>query len=266
VTLDPRNPAFLSDLADNYFNLRRYRDCDLTYDRLIELEPDKPILSLQKAFYSLNGTADLRSYQAALESIPSSMRDDIGFVSSRFAYAVAARDWTSAKEILSRDANAELYYFNDDAAVPVPRGSLEIWLAYLQRGRLATDAGFGVARDQLSQKVKANPDDPSLLSVLALIDAALGRKEQAIEEAKRAVEMLPVSADGVDGPALVYNLAAVYAVLDEPELAFQELSTSIKTPGGASYGTLKLDPVWDSLRKDPRFAKLLAQLAPVHRP
>jgi TolB-like protein/Flp pilus assembly protein TadD len=223
VTLDPRNPGFLSDLADNYFNLRRYRDCGRTYDRLIELEPDKPILALQKAFYSLNGNADLTSYRAALESIPSSMSDDISFVSSRLAYALAARDWTTAKEILSKDANAELYYFNPDAAVPVPRGSLEIWLAYLQQGRLTMDTRFAVARVQMSQKVEANPDDPSLLSVLALIDAALGWKEQAVEEAKRAVEMLPVSADGVDGPTLVYNLAA-----DAPNRQLNSLQAGIK--------------------------------------
>jgi serine/threonine protein kinase/tetratricopeptide (TPR) repeat protein len=259
VSLDPRNHEFLSELADNYFNLRRYRDYRRTYDRLIELEPDKPILILQKAFSALNGNADLTSYRAALEGLPSSMKDDINFVSSRFAYALMDRDWATAKEILSKSTNTELYYFNADTAVPL--GSLEIWLAYVQQGRPTMETGFAAAREQLNRKVEAHPEDASLLSALAVIDAALGRKQQAIEEAKRAVEMLPVSEDAVDGPSLVYNLAAVYSMVNEPDLAFQQLAISVKTPGGATYGTLKLDPCWDSLRKDQRFGKLLTGLA-----
>jgi serine/threonine protein kinase len=84
----------------------------------------------------------------------------------------------------------------------------------------------------------------------------------AIEEAKRAVAMLPVSEDAVDGPSLLYNLAAVYGMMNEGDLAFQELAVSAKIPGGVSYGDLKLDPCWDPLRNDPRFDKLLAELAP----
>ena len=259
VTLDPRNREFLSELADNYFYLRRYRDYGHTYDRLIELVPDKPILILQKAFSAVNGIGDLTSYRAALEDLPSSMKDDIVVVSSHFAYSLAARDWAMAKEILSKSTHAELYYFN---ANTVPLGSLEIWLAYVRGGRPTVEAGFAAAREQLNRKVEAHPEDASLLSALAVIDAALGRKQQAIEEAKRAVEILPVSEDAMDGPSLVYNLAAVYAATNEPELAFQQLAVSIKTPGGASYGTLKLDPCWDPIRQDARFDKLLAQLAP----
>jgi hypothetical protein len=95
-----------------------------------------------------------------------------------------------------------------------------------------------------------------------VIDAALGRKPEAIEEAKRAVEMLPVSEDAVDGPPLLYNQAAVYSMVNESDLAFKVLDLSAKIPGGVSYGELKLDPCWDPLRKDSRFEKLLTELAP----
>jgi tetratricopeptide (TPR) repeat protein len=259
ATLDPRNPEFLNALADNYFNLRRYRDYEHTYDRLIELEPDQPLLILQKAYAEVNGNADLKSYRAALEGLPSSMKSDVNVASSWFAYALAARDWTTAKEILSKSTNGELYYFN--ANIMVPTGCLEIWLACLEGGRPAMEAESSAAREQLDQKVKAHPEDPTIVSALGVIDAALGRKEEAIKEAERAVEMLPVSEDAVDGPSLVYNLAAVYGMVNERDLAFQELTISVETPGGASYGTLKLDPAWDPLRNDPRFDKLLTQLA-----
>ena len=101
-----------------------------------------------------------------------------------------------------------------------------------------------------------------LLSQLAVLDALLNNKEAAISEAKRALEMFPVSKDAVDGPGIVVNLALVYAWSNELDLAFETLIPLTKTPCGIYYGDLKLDPLWDPLRKDPRFDKLLAELAP----
>jgi serine/threonine protein kinase/Flp pilus assembly protein TadD len=260
ITLDPRNPQFLSALADNYLSLRRYNDYEQTYDRLIELEPDKPILIIQKAFSAVNGKGDLMTFRAALERLPTSVKDDVFVVSFEFAYALSARDWAMAKDILRGSTNAERHYFNANGAIP--RGCLEIYLAYLQGGRPAMEAEFATGRQQLNRKAQAHPEDASLLSALAVIDAALGRKSEAIEEAKRAVEMLPVSEDAVDGPSLLYNLAAVYGMMNERDLAFQELAVSAKIPGSVKYGELKLDACWDPLRNDPRFDKLLAELAP----
>ena len=91
------------------------------------------------------------------------------------------------------------------------------------------------------------------------MDALLGNKEVAVAEAQRAVEMMPTSKDAVEGPFIAANLAMVYAWTDEPDLAFKTLVPVAKT---VCYGLLKLDPYWDPLRKDPRFDKLLAELAP----
>lgn len=98
--------------------------------------------------------------------------------------------------------------------------------------------------------------------MLGLVDAALGRKREGIEEAKRAVEMLPISKDAFEGPSLLYNLAAVYSLTNESSLPFEQLAILVKTVGGVGYGQLKLEPTWDPLRKDPRFDRLLAELAP----
>src|SRR5262249_42963265 len=180
--------------------------------------------------------------------------------SLRFDAAVLARDWTGAEEALSKSFNGEFYFFSGWGLVP--HGCLDIWLARLKGDRPGTEDGFAPARDQLERKVQAHPEDPLLLSALGLVDAALGRKKEAIEEANRAVKTLPVSTDAMAGPLLVTNLAIVYAQTDEPDLAFQSLATSARTPGGISYGQLKLDPAWDPIRKDPRFDQLLAQLGP----
>ena len=95
-----------------------------------------------------------------------------------------------------------------------------------------------------------------------MVDALLGQKEAAVAEAKRAVEMLPISKDALEGPGIVMNLTVVYAWTDEFDRAFETLSPLTKTPFGIFYGQLKRDPYWDPLRKDPRFDKLLAELAP----
>jgi hypothetical protein len=101
-----------------------------------------------------------------------------------------------------------------------------------------------------------------LLSDLAVVDALLGHKEAAVSEAKRAIDMLPISKDALDGPGLEVNLAVVYAWTDELGLAVGTLTALKNVPFGAYYGQLKLDPYWDPLRKDPRFEKLLVELAP----
>jgi hypothetical protein len=145
----------------------------------------------------------------------------------------------------------------------VPDACNEVWLAKLQGKHPLLRKGVA-ACDQLRQRAEAYPKDPIKISVLALLAAALGRKQEAIQEARRAVEILPISLSAVRGP-LVSNLAMVYAWTNEPDLAFQELSISVKIPAGGHYGELKLDPAWDPLRKDPRFEKLLARLAPNQR-
>jgi serine/threonine protein kinase/tetratricopeptide (TPR) repeat protein len=260
VTLDPRNPESISQLAINYREQRRYRDYEQASGRLIELEPDKPYLKVLKASGALFGKAQLANYRAALEGLPSSVKDNVSFASWRFSTDLLARDWRAAKEILSKTSHPEFYFFVE--AGMVPRGCLEIWLARLQGGHLTMEGEFAVARDQLNRKVEENPEDATLLSALGMIDAALGQEQAAIAEGKRAVEMLPISKDALNGPFLVANLAAIYAQTSEPDLALQLLGNSIDTPAGVTYGDLKLNPQWDPLRKDPRFDKLVARLAP----
>ena len=99
--------------------------------------------------------------------------------------------------------------------------------------------------------------------MLGCADVTLGRKEEAVREARRALEMRPISEDAIDGPGLAANLVAIYAWANEPDLAFEQLTILSNTPNlELNYGSLKLNPGWDALRKDPRFEKLLAELAP----
>jgi serine/threonine-protein kinase len=260
--LDPRNSEFVKHLAVNYLRLRRNRDFERTYDKVFVLQPEeKPLLMLERAFLMLQAKADLKGYRDALGALPSSMKNDKRILSLRFLHSMWARDWTTADEILRENSKEELYF--SDAEALVPCGCLQIWLARVQGYCPTMRADFLTARDQLFRKAEANPANPALLSALGLVDASLGRAQEAIDEAQRAEEMLPISKDAWDGPSLAYNLAAVYALTNKTDLAFDQLANLTHTHDGMLYGQLKLDPAWDPLRNDPRFDNLLAELAPL---
>ena len=148
------------------------------------------------------------------------------------------------------------------AFIPVPVGCYSILLARLQGEQAGVNSGFAETREQLYQKVLKSHGNAQLLSQLVVVDALLNNKEAAITEAKRAIEILPISKDAVDGPSIVVNSAVVYAWTNEAHLAFETLYPLTRTPCAIFYGQLKRDSYWDPLRKDPRYDKLLAELAP----
>ena len=98
--------------------------------------------------------------------------------------------------------------------------------------------------------------------MLGLIDAALGRKDEALQEGRRAVELLPVTKDALNGSGLVFYFAMIAAWAGEKDLACEQLGKAMKHSREVSYGQLKLSPFWDSLRGHPCFEKIVASLAP----
>jgi tetratricopeptide (TPR) repeat protein len=143
-----------------------------------------------------------------------------------------------------------------------PRSFLEALTARATGQSEKACAAFVAARQHFSALLREPNEQPMLLSHLAIVDAALGRKEEALQESRHAVELLPISRDAVEGPDLVRNLALVYSWVGERDRAIEHLSSLTKLPGGPSYGELKFDPAWDELRGDPRFEKIIASLAP----
>jgi len=114
--------------------------------------------------------------------------------------------------------------------------------------------------EQQLANVKKWPDDPNALMVLATTDAALGRKEDALQEGRQAVAMEPISQDAVAGPLLAGDLAQVYLLCDEQESAIKQLESLEQTPCALVYGDLAKLPEWDPLRSDPHFQRLLSRL------
>jgi hypothetical protein len=126
----------------------------------------------------------------------------------------------------------------------------------------AARAAFTVARVEQEKAVQAQPNYGPPLCVLGLIDAGLGHKKEALREGRRAVELLPVRKDAINGPLMIAYLAMIAAWIGEKDLACEQLSIAIRSPSTLSYGQLKLLPFWDPLRKDPCFEKIVAAIAP----
>ena len=143
-----------------------------------------------------------------------------------------------------------------------PHAWYEGLLAKLRQDAPAAHSAFTAARAESEKIVRAQPGYETPLSVLARIDAELGNKEKAIQEGRTACDMRPIAKDAMDGVRLITNLARIYALTGEKDLALERLDSVSKIPCGPSYGELRLDPEWDSLRGDPRFEKIVASLAP----
>jgi serine/threonine protein kinase/tetratricopeptide (TPR) repeat protein len=266
ITRDPRNIVSMQELADTFYYTRQFRAAEQAFDRVIDLRPDLPILKVRKPLYvTFYETGDDAAVRSAIATLPASMSEDRGVLSLRLMLALVNRDWSEARELIEKMKGGEDEGWFAYGDYPVPVGCYSIMLARVQGERPGPKSDFVEAREQLNQKIQnsaGNAVNACLLSDLAVVDALLGQKEAAVAEAKRAIEMLPISRDVFDGPGIVMNLAVVYAWTDEFDLAFAALTPLIKMPFGIFYGRLKGDPYWEPLRKDPRFDKLLAELAP----
>ena len=123
-------------------------------------------------------------------------------------------------------------------------------------------AAFSAARTILEQRLAVKPEHARTIAVLAQVDAGLGHKELAIQEAQHAVDLMPVSKDIYDGALVLEGLAQVYTWTNEPDRAIELLQKLVTMPGYTNYARLKLDPMWNPLRGDPRFEKIVNSLLP----
>jgi serine/threonine-protein kinase len=210
--------------------------------------------------FRVDADANIAPLRATLNTIeaegPASAAEVAGF---SFETALRERDPAGAARTL---ANISSEGYLREADYTVPHAWFEGLLAKLRQDSPATRAAFMAARANIEKVVRAQPGNARPLSALALIDAELGDKEKAIHEGRTACDMLPPAKDAVDGVLLLSNLARIYTLTGEKDLALKQLDVLSTLPSGPTYGELRLDPEWDALRDDPRFEKIVASLAP----
>jgi serine/threonine-protein kinase len=258
LALDPRNLVLVSELAAQYVMLRRYDDAAKTLDSALAWKPSDFSLTLLRVWVDVAWKADLRRWKEAIASEAAKSADPNDLITARLNLALKERDYHGAEQTLAAHGGAEF----DDNGFFTPKEWNQAIVARGLGDDSRANAAFLAARERAAVAVLERPEDGKALIVLAQIDAALGHKEDALREGERAVELLPVAKDALIGDALLSRLAGVYAQAGEANRAFNLLEKVTKIPFGVTYGSLQLDQVWDPLRSDPRFKKIVASLAP----
>jgi len=259
VALDPRNPNAYNLLADTYVLQRRFPEAVQTYERVMDAGERTPIVQFRQASAIFNGTANSKPLREVLAKSPD-MDVAGGQTPVRMLFALIDGDYTEADRVLAASPRQD---FQDiDFSFYFPKAWFEGLIARTKGDSGRAIAAFSAARTILEQRLVVKPEHARTIAVLAQVDAALGRKELALREAEHAVELMPISRDIYDGVLVLEGLAQVYTWSNERDRAIELLQKLVKMPGYINYARLKLHPMWNPLRGDPRFEAIVASLAP----
>jgi TolB-like protein/Tfp pilus assembly protein PilF len=263
VELDPRNVYTLQQIAGSYLFLQRYAEAIAALDRASAIMPDNVETRTTREEYYFFWKADTwplhRTIDVILAQGPNAI---VSAAADWFSCALAERDAAAAERALV--ALGDTPCWGEDA-IDLSHSFGEGLLARMTKDEARARTAFEAARAQQEKIVQAQPDYGPALCVLGLIDAALGRKDLALEEGRRAIAVTPLEKDVNNGSRVLQYFAITAAWAGDKELALQQLEAGLRAPVASlmlSYGALKLLPFWDPLRGDPRFEKIVAELAP----
>jgi TolB-like protein/DNA-binding winged helix-turn-helix (wHTH) protein/Tfp pilus assembly protein PilF len=259
IELDPRNFATLRQVAVSYDHLRRYAEEQSILDRALSIEPNHVETRVGRALIEFDWKADTRPLHQTIDSIRAANPAAIpGIADGWLICALAERDVTaSSNALIALEENT----FGFDV-VQFNRPFIEGVIAWMTKDHHKAQAAFTAARAEQEKIVEAQPNYGPALCVLGLIDAGLGRKEEALREGRRAIELMPVEKDALGGVSVIKYLAMIAAWVGEKDLACEQLAAAVRNPSRLSYGQLKLLPFWDPLRGEPCFEQIVAPLAP----
>jgi TolB-like protein/Flp pilus assembly protein TadD len=262
LELDPRNFSILQQISYTYEALHRYKEMADTLDRVLAMAPKDIPSRVRRAWVDLQWRANPKPLHATIETILAEEPNAAPvLVVEWLLLALRERDPVAAERALAAmPAGGGGCY---EESIPFPNSWCEGLAARLRGDGPAARAAFTNARKELEPMVRDQPDYAPALCALGVVDAALGNKEDAVREGQRAVELLPVSKSALEGPLLIEYLAVIYAWTGDKDRAIERLAERAKLPGtGLSYGHVRLNPIWDPLRGDPRFEAIVASLAP----
>jgi serine/threonine-protein kinase len=252
VELDPLDASLAASLGQTYSGLRRFGDSERVANAAIaRLHGAKSTGLLVVKDEAALGMGNVEEAHAALDSIQN--KDDMDYQAARLRLYLIERDYSGAKAFAAKmtdEIRRRPNYWLTLAAVAHAEGKVnEERQANAEAKRSALLA------------LGPRPDDPGLLGALSVAEAALGQNEEALRHARHAAEILPPSVDAVAGPMCEIRLAQVLALTGDRDGAFDKLGRLVKLPFGLNSGDLKLNPMWDDLRDDPRFDRILAESA-----
>jgi len=263
VELDPRNFYTLQQIALSYQHLGRYAEAIAALDRALTIVPDNVETRANRGLFYLCWKGDTRPLHQTIDAILAQGPGAIANAADTwFLCALAERDPAAAERALVALGDNPCW---NEGVILLSRSFGEGLLARMTKDEARARTAFEAVRAQQEKIVQAQPDYGPTVCVLGLIDAALGRKDLALEEGRRAIALTPPEKDVYNGNCVLQYFAITAAWAGDKELALEQLETGLRAPAASlmlSYGALKLLPFWDPLRGDPRFEKIVQSLAP----
>ncbi|MDB6147008.1 MAG: hypothetical protein JWO45_672, partial [Spartobacteria bacterium] len=259
AALDPKNVGILCNLGYSYMAQRDFAAADKTFDRALVAAPQSFQAAGMKAAVAIQWKGDLSAIEKQFSSVPPDA-DSAGVMTwLRIGILTLERKFPEALQVVQQFRGETLATLT---TAPCPKAFLEGTLYQYQGDKEKARIAFEHARPVADKLVREAPQDPSRRGQLGLVLAGLGQKEEAIKEGKRGVELLPESQDAFDGPQGTATLAQIYAWSGEFDEAFRLLDHLLDVPNGLTIAILKLEPMWDPLRKDPRFQAVIDKYNP----
>lgn len=256
MSLNPKDADLLLNLAFNYIALKRYEEADKTVDRGLQFAPTSLALGSTKVQIALTARGDTSVAERAFASVPPGLDPDGMITSARISVWLLERKFSEALQLVQQYPGE---VFHSEGPAPMSKAYTEGLIYWLMQDKERARAAFERARPMAEKLLRESPDDPSRHLLFAQLLVGLGEKEAAIAEANHAGELLPESRDAFDGPVITASRAQIFAQAGELDRAFELLAHSLATPNGTTVAFLKLDPIWDPLRHDPRFQQLITQ-------
>jgi TolB-like protein/Tfp pilus assembly protein PilF len=260
--IDPRNQITLYDASQTYFGLRDWSNALRGLDRVLQLAPDSVNVKIQRGYTEFLAKGSTASIKTALESIPANVDPDGVVTFARWDVALIDRDPVAADRVL---ASSRLETFVSPTGVPLPKSYLQGCIDLVRNDTARARIDFEAARPALEKTVADSPQDAVRHAQLGLLYGLMGRKEDALREGRRAVELKPIARDVIEGAVAQAFQALTFARTGETDKAVSELERLLTTPFAVDYADdsitlsdLRTRWEWDPLRNDPRFQKILA--------
>jgi serine/threonine-protein kinase len=257
IELDPRDFFMLQQIALSYQEFRQFSAMAAALDRALAVIPRDVDTRLIRATVDLESKADTVPLNETVTKVLAENPHCAPDVAGQWFYlALCQRDQNAIEQSL-----AALPASGTSADLNFPLSFCKALAARTKGDDYAARLEFERAREEVNKIVNEQPNYGPGFSVLGLIDAALGRKEDALREGRHAIELLPITKDSIDGAEVMKYLGVIYAWCGEKDLAIEQIAATLRIPSTLSYGNLKLHPYWDPLRGDPRFEKIVTELA-----
>jgi TolB-like protein len=257
--LDPRNPNAYNLLADTYVLQRRFPEAVHVSDNVLAAGEQTPIVRFRRATAILYGTGDTGPLREILTKYPD-MEFAGGHTPFRAWMAMLDGNYAEAERLLAASPRQD---FQDiDFSFYYPKSWYQAMIARAKGDSVRATAAFRECREILAQRLIVKPEHARTIAVLAQVDAGLGQKELALQEAQHAIDLMPISKDIYDGALVLEGLAQVYTWSGEHDRAIEVLQKLVSIPSYINYARLKFHPLWKPLRGNPKFENIVTSLSP----